>query len=69
MALLAAIIISFLGGVGWYLFFGYDNAISLPENIVNVFITISFWRGFGIWSILYFVFVTLPISLLRKRSS
>lgn len=69
LALIYAGIISLLSGTGWYTLFGYDPFISAPENIISIYTMPSFWRGFLIWTLLYFVFITLPITYLREKAT
>lgn len=67
-AILFAALISFVGGTGWYTLFGYDPLVSAPENIVTIYTNPSFWRAFVIWTFLYLIFITLPITYLKKRA-
>jgi hypothetical protein len=68
-AILGAMIIAFVTGTGWYSIFGYDTSVSAPENIVAIYSSASFWKGFLIWSLLYLVFITLPIAYFKKKAS
>ena len=67
VAALVAVLISFLSVTGWFSVFGYDPYISAPENIVKIYTTPSFWIGFGIWSLLYLLLVTLPLTFLFRK--
>ncbi len=67
LAFVFAFLLAFVLGSIWYVYFGYNTEITWPENIVDVYASISFWRGLGIWTGLYFLLVTLPIALLREK--
>jgi hypothetical protein len=69
LAILFAALISFVTGTGWYTLFGYDTSVSAPENIVSIYTSPSFWSGFLVWTILYLLFITLPVTYFKKRAT
>lgn len=68
-AIVLAIIISFIIGSGWYTIFSYDPYLPMFDNLKLIYSNTSFWRGTAIWSVLYTVFLTLPITFLKHRNN
>jgi hypothetical protein len=59
--------VAVLFGTGWYALFGYDPFKSAFTNISDIYTNIAFWRGVGIWTILYALFFAFPIVFVRNR--
>ena len=68
-AILIAIIMAFVFGSGWYTFFGYDPYASMLDNLISVYTDLSFWRGLLIWSFLYSILLTIPITFLKNKAT
>ena len=68
-SLLFALALAFLFGTSWFALFGYDPYISIPENVVAIYSNGAFWRGLAIWTVLYAVFITIPITFLKNKAT
>ncbi len=68
-SIILAFLISIVIGFIWYLIFGYDINNSIIWNLYLVIINISFWKSVLIWTLLYSLFVTAPLTFLKKRKN
>jgi len=64
--ILVSILLSVIFGTGWYVLFGYDPLKPVLGNILAIYTNMYFWKGVGIWTILYAVFFALPVAFLRN---
>lgn len=59
--------LSFLLGTGFTFLFSYKPYNDMGTNLLNIYTNLGFWKGFGIWSLLYLGFFSL-IFLPKMRS-
>lgn len=67
-AFLLSFFVALLFGTGWYALFGYETYHNTIDNLLKIYQNISFWKGVGIWTVLYALFFAFPIVFLKNRS-
>jgi hypothetical protein len=64
LAILLAVILSLLVVTGFFMIFSFYGLPQLATEFVGVVESTQYWIGLGIFSLLFLLFFTLPLTLM-----
>lgn len=64
LALLLAVVIALVLVTGFFMVFNFQGWPQVGKEFISLVAQAEYWAGLGIFSFLFFIFFTLPVSLM-----